>query len=274
MKLVVLGWILLFSLCCESQVCILLTSCDASNESFHYYAATDTASALSLQINIENTEDVDQLGTGDRIMIIQMQGGNGVEINSNPSDPNFGTVSDYGTVGQYEFNFVSAVNTGCPNPYILLILPLSRTYVVDEFSTFQVVKTVYCLTVDVIENLICTPWDGKKGGVIAIEAGTLNLNDKSINCKGAGFRGGSIKPSSCVANTYPLGCSTPTAGEKGESIVKNSNYPHCRGSWASGGGGAPCNGSLVSSVNEGYGGGGGALYGIFILFYLFLILKI
>ena len=282
-RLFILGCILLyFTLCCECVCIPILGSCDITNDSFHYYAATQTSTLLT--INIESTLDVDELGTGDRILIIQTQGGSGFTIDSDPLSSNFGKITSYGTIGSYEFNFVSTINPECPNPTITLVTPLTNIYVVDEFSSFQVIKTVYCPTVNIISDLVCTPWDGTKGGIIAIEATTLNFNGNSINCQGAGFRGGQEQPTSCSVNSYPFGCSTNVAGSKGESFIKNPDYPYCRGSWASGGGGSPCNSTTITSSTAGWGAGGGGFFGklffkqilhflnlflIFILFYFY-----
>jgi gliding motility-associated-like protein len=100
----------------------------------------------------------------------------------------------------------------------------------------------------------CLPWNGTTGGVLVLNAQTINLLD-DIEISGTGFRRGEYTSSNytnCTENNFNYPSSSGIAGEKGESITSVSqNISKGKGSPAAGGGGG------VSNNSGGAGGGNG-----------------
>ena len=202
-------------------------------------------------------------------MIIQIQGGEGVTVNTPENDElQFGQISgNINNLGKFEFNFITAfADCGKGQVIIYLATALTNNYITDDISKYQVVQTVYCVEVTIPVSFSCTPWDGEKGGVISIEANKLTfLPGVAVNCSAAGFQGGNILPTDCAGGPSPdLGCSEPRGGAKGESCVANPNYQYCRGAYGTGGGGSVC---VMDGEQTGYGAAGGSFIGKNSLFF-------
>ena len=114
----------------------------------------------------------------------------------------------------------------------------------------------------VVSEITPEPWDGRTGGVIAVESsGTMELQ-ANIDASAAGFRGGEMIPINCFDNSceptfdcgwdgnyYNLNTTQISAG-KGEGIFDlHQGHTAGRGKAANAGGGG--------NHNEGGGGGGG-----------------
>ena len=113
----------------------------------------------------------------------------------------------------------------------------------------------------VVRELTAKQWDGKIGGVLAIETpGTLTLNE-NIDVTGMGFRGGTPGNTTSSSTACRVGSWTANIlnGEKGEAIGLNDDA-HARGfgKYANGGGGArQREGGGAGGGNGGAGGRGG-----------------
>ena len=223
-----------------------------------YYAGVGNAPAGTTLITIAKSSTIPT--TGSRIMVIQMQGGESVRVDTtSTTGEDFGRITDYGNLGVYEFNFILALTTDCVTGNIIIELkvPLTKTFTGDPQSKFQVIETVYCPTVAITKSFTCTPWDGEKGGVFVIEAQNLQVAESVVvDCSGAGFRGGQYLPECFdLAADTNLGCGAPHGGAKGESCVNNIDFPACRGAFTTGGGGAFCHGSQDMDGVRGAAGG-------------------
>lgn len=132
---------------------------------------------------------------------------------------------------------------------------LTNTYSTGANSSVQIISYPEFTNYSTASSLTALDWNGKIGGVLAMEVtNTLTLNH-NINLDGKGFRGGSLNP---FNETTPRNCnpevyrtSNREYGRKGEGIHKNTIYGYvgARGRLASGGGGG-------NRHNSGAGGGG------------------
>ena len=131
------------------------------------------------------------------------------------------------------------------------VRPVELPYLAPR-DLYQLVVPIRADTV-VVDSVVTTlPWNGRNGGVIAIESNVLMSDSGCIDVRGTGFRGGrrSNNGGSCgVIQACDPETSDRTAG-KGESIripepmCTNGHTP-----WANGGGGGDAH-------NAGGGGGG------------------
>ena len=146
---------------------------------------------------------------------------------------------------------------------LVTISPLSVSGF-DSRDLYQLVLPVVADTV-VIDSVVTTvAWDGRKGGVIAIEADVLVSDSGYINVSGLGFRGGarSNNGGSCGINQPCDPSTSDRTGGKGESIrlpVASCTNGHTP--WANGGGGGDAhNAGGGGGGNGGSGGRGGNQY--------------
>ena len=249
-----------------------------------YYPAPSTGETIltegstSIPLDPANVLGGDPIAQGDLILIIQMQG---ASINTGDQDEvdNAGAEGDYGdgdglkdrqgilnaeyTAGIYEFAFASSDANGGT---VSIVSPLRNTYVNSDniagglgIRRYQVVRIPRYnnLTVPAGAILSGNPWDGRRGGIVAVEVlGTMSVNGQ-IDMTGRGFRGG-----------YRF--SDTEFGYKGEGLVGTPPYVYNQiaGGVASGingypgttlGVGAPGNaGGGPREVDSGGGGGAGA----------------
>ena len=108
------------------------------------------------------------------------------------------------------------------------------------------------LTVSAGAEIVATPWDGARGGIVALVVqGDLQL-DGAISTDGLGFRGG-VVATNPAANRNCTGFTvvTPDGGFRGEGVTLLFGGDESgSGNRANGGGGGNCH-------NSGGGGGGG-----------------
>ncbi len=210
--------------------------------------------------------DVSPFQPRDTVLLIQMKG-MGIEIDDDPQ--NFGRQQDLNNSGHYEFLVISEID------YAERSITFTREFL-EEYSaseTVQLVRARGFESATVTGTLTAMPWDGEKGGILAmIVTNTLYL-EADIDLSETGFRGAepvtltdeicaSQDPEEFGRPAYPEG--SDKAGRKGEgaatyyidgddnNIPLENDFVHGRGRLATGGGGG--NG-LFS------GGGGGANYG-------------
>ena len=265
------GRLLLLLLFAFSRICLCLTnclgSCSIDGTQFYYLAGLQTVRAGSSTIEVYDP-DGQNIGI-EKILIIQMQGGTGLSIEQNENSESFGNFIDKGNVGIFEFNYIVSINTNCEDPSLSVIqlgMPLVNTYLVNQSAKFQVVIGVACNTVVLRNNITCPAWNGETGGIIYIEANELIMAAFSIDASGKGFRGGRIPSGECSGpEEYPLVCER-YGGSKGESPVlpAQTTYAKCRGRLGSGGGGSPCNLTVIAN-DSGHGPAGGSFIGTFLL---------
>ncbi|MFN4122472.1 MAG: T9SS type A sorting domain-containing protein [Flavobacteriales bacterium] len=197
------------------------------------------------------------LGTGDLIMIIQMQGAtiDGSDIFSDT----WGNIVDYGTCGNYELIEVKSVQGNV----IQFFCGLKNNYSSSGRTQVVRVPRYNNLTINNGGSLNGQFWNGSLGGVIAIEtSGDLIINGR-INAIAIGFRGGLANENQSFFGGTRFADLNPGEGaEKGESIAGNTtDYDqmggrYCKGAPANGGGGG-------TSHNAGGGGGSNAALGAY-----------
>ncbi|TYZ13561.1 T9SS type A sorting domain-containing protein [Hymenobacter lutimineralis] len=198
------------------------------------------------------------LGAGDLIMIIQMQG---ASINTTAASKDFGQVTSYGNAGNYEFREVRSVVGNTIN----LACALTNSYTAAGKVQVVRVPRYTTLTVATGSTITAPAWDGTTGGIVTLEAtGNITLTTTAnINVSGLGFRGGAVIATGVDGNsaTATLGTNqnyaftaygTTAGAEKGESIAGYQagipgGFRYGRGAVANGGGGG----------NQHNGGGGG-----------------
>lgn len=200
------------------------------------------------------------LAPGDLLLIIQIQGAELSPTNS----PAFGDVIDLGSAGLYEFVEVATVdaansritiNTGCSG--------LKNGYQTSGHVQVIRVPQYTTLTVANAGSVTAKPWDGRTGGVIAVQvAGTAQIEGK-LDASAAGFRGGERNP--VVVNRLPnvgsfyLSMNALDGSNRGEGLGGfKGDYAslgqYGRGAAANGGGG----GNRIGAGGGGGGNGGSA----------------
>jgi len=194
------------------------------------------------------------LAQGDLLLVIQMQGA----VIDSSNSAGYGYVIDEGGAGTYELVRAGIVNgnrvgisAGCGG--------LTRHY--RAAGRTQVVRVAHVndLVVSSGASVVARPWDGARGGVVAIDAdGTVTVRG-AVDAGGRGFRGGvrdNNSANSAAADQLYRSTDSADGGEKGESIAGfETDYDtvgggrYCRGAPANGGGGG---------TSHNGGGGGGA----------------
>lgn len=203
--------------------------------------AIDTcAAALSV-------DDPSGFTAGTDILLIQMQGA----TISNANNNTFGNITALNNAGLYERAVIESVNG---NKISL------RNALLNSYQTTGAVQIV---SIPIYENAVVTdtlhtkPWNGKTGGVLALEVkNTLRLN-APIEASGKGFRGGEANittTNNCNAlinaTDYFYGLNNWRGATKGEGIAAiQAGKEAGRGAQANGGGGG-------NDHNSGGGGGG------------------
>lgn len=180
---------------------------------------------------------------GDLVLLIQMQG----VVADVSNTANYGTIQNFKNTGNFEYVTVKSVSGS-----IVQTSKIQKSY--DSNGKLQLVKVPQYKSVVVIGGLTGLPWNGKKGGIVAVDAVDTMTMQANIIANGLGFRGGTPKSdltnpaddTDYVKNSY-LG------GMKGEGIAGRGDTSNVniygRGSIANGGGGGN---------NHNAGGGGGA----------------
>ena len=187
--------------------------------------------------------------------MIQMKGA----IIDSSNSASFGTITDYKSAGNYEFNYVKS-RTGNA---IELKNKILRTYEIPT-GKVQLIRVPYFTNYVVTDTLTCLPWDGSKGGVLVFNVqNNLTLNNP-IDVSGKGFKGGIdpvTNPSTflCAETQYFYPPNADLASGKGEGIANISAAKSFgRGAHSSGGGGGNShNSGGAGGGNGGFGGFGG-----------------
>ncbi|PXF64512.1 DUF11 domain-containing protein [Kangiella spongicola] len=172
-----------------------------------YYEGASSASAGSTTITVgASSGAINPLAAGDLVIIMQMQD---AQFNSaNSSAYGSGGTSGRGytalnQTGRYEFARVDSVvgssvtlSEGLTYSYTNANATLTRGQ-----RRFQVIKVPQYNNVNISGTVTAAPWDGRKGGVVAIDvANTLNGAGGTIDVSGLGFRGGAHRRTGFAAD--------------------------------------------------------------------------
>ncbi len=230
----------------------------AANTVLNTYAALQNdaaAGATSIRVATIGNLDSPQFGplaAGDLLMIIQMQGA----TIATPDTVGYGAVTALNSAGLYELVSVASVagnGTITLNP---CAGGLKNSYSVAGRAQVVRVPQLTNLTVNNGASITALPWDGARGGVVALQVqGALNLNG-NVDVTAAGFRGGAVDNDTSNGAVLYRSPDSTTGGEKGEGIagdvtVYDASFGgrYGRGAAANGGGGGDAHNA---------GGGGGA----------------
>lgn len=209
--------------------------------------------------NFVQVDSLFSLNEGDRVLLIQMQGATIDESQSS----SFGTISDYSTAGNYEFQTV------CHTTENLVYFENTLLNNYNANQSVQLVFVPHYSHVVLEDTLTGMPWNGTTGGVLAIDVDSiLDLDNYSLDMSAKGFQGaqGAVSGSDCswlsnVIFTYYQNFETEpwSRGRKGEGVAKIIPTKECGiGPQANGGGGGNNhNGGAGGGSNFGIGGGGG-----------------
>ena len=204
------------------------------------------AISISVANNTLSTHFSANLGPGDLILIIQMQG---ASIDDGAWWEGYGYINNYGNSGKYEFAQVLSVS-GVQT--INLTCGLTQNYSVSGLTQIVRVPRYTTLNINAGAELTCDTWNGSTGGVLVVETqGSVVING-SVNATGKGFRGGAASPQFASPAVFEDYANTDinSGGHKGEGIAGYGTATglYCRGAAANGGGGG-------NSHNSGGGGG-------------------
>lgn len=201
------------------------------------------------------------ISTGDLILIIQMQGAYCKHfLITGLFSSLWGEVLNYHNSGRWEYQQVNSAS----GTTIVLDCPLKNTYDTTNNANTQIVRVPRYNQFSIVagSSLTCPPWNGKTGGIIAIESKQNAIINGMITANGKGFRGGRADNISTHMYSAYYGMTSldiTMGAEKGESIGGYADfYDNYGGQY---GRGAPANGGGGGNAHNG-GGGGGANAGI------------
>lgn len=207
----------------------------------NHYAAVIGSEICENRLDLDDAKD---FNIGDTVLIIQMKG---AVIDSSNSAA-FGTVKQYGNAGNYELNIIRSKSGNT----VYLENVVTRDFDFQK-GKVQLVRVPYFSDYRIEQPLTAMPWDGKKGGVLFLNAsGTVTMH-ADIDVSGKGFRHGPPLKSTLMtynATGYYYNAISNNGGEKGEGVAEvGRDKMYGRGALANGGGGG-------NSHNAGGGGGG------------------
>ena len=275
----------------EAQSCPTSSTTTITTYTNTYYPGTASAAAGTTTITLGNAVGSTPIAIHDILLVIQMQGaqvnsGNSVVYGDGATGSGYSNNANL-LAGQMEYvvaNSAVALTGGTRTLTIQSALVnsyKSAAYGTDGQYTFQVIRVPMYYNLTLNGTITPPAWNGSTGGVIVLNVTqTLNMNGKTIDASGTGFRGGGGKQFSNVgtgAYTDYRALSTQKAnGSKGEGIAGTPRY--INNNWASpaldnvvegypngsmdmgapgNAGGGATDGNPVSNSNNAGGGGGG-----------------
>ncbi len=211
----------------------------------HYGVVTSIeADSCAAKITVDDSAPFDE---GNLVVLIQMQGAEIDESNSS----SFGNVTSLNSAGLYEINEIANI---VGNDIIF------KNRIENEYQVSGSVQLVTMPTYDAVEiqdSLTAMPWDGERGGIVAINVEGELIQNGNIDVSGLGFRGGETQTSATndcnwlfTQNNYFYEFGNWRGAAKGEGIapiIVDKEFG--RGAQANGGGGG-------NDHNSGGGGGG------------------
>lgn len=206
-------------------------------------------------VSVVDVVDVQTFNVGDRILIHQAKG---MEMSAVGDS---GTPTSQGSCGNFELATIEKIQGSS----LYLTSRLTRTYEIE--GLVQAVPVLSARRVNVNGDVTASPWDGRCGGIIAIEATDSIVLSRPIRVSGVGFTGGgtSITNNTCaLATEFDARSPSDLYGDKGEGwAIVDVDRTSGRGRLANGGGGGGNhNAGGGGAGNGGQGGNGGAAYGI------------
>lgn len=209
--------------------------------------------AIDRCVNAVVLDAVNGLTVGDHILLHQAQG---AAVNRSQTAAH-GQVQQLNGAGRFDWNEIRGINQDT----VFLRHVLFGGF--DVTGNVQLVRVAYHQNINILDTIRPRAWDGRTGGIVALEAdGALNFI-APINARGMGFRGGdTLNEANCnpFANlAYSSAINGGIGGPKGEGIsTPDPNHILGRGPNANGGGGGnDHNSGGAGGGNFGAGGIGG-----------------
>ncbi len=220
------------------------------------YAALSTSASIGApSVTVTGlAANLPTLAPGDLILIYQAQGA----TISTADTAAYGAITALNNAGRWEYQTVASIsaNTITLATYGGSCAGLKNSFDVSGRAQVIRVPQYRNLTISSGGSISALPWDGARGGIVALNVtGTLS-NNGAITASGAGFRGGVLdNNTTTVGSTYFGYRSTSDANgaEKGESIAGFQADYDGTGRY---GRGAPANGGGGGNGHNGGGGGG------------------
>ena len=204
-----------------------------------YASLSSSVAAGSREVTLSN---VAPFSVGELVLLHQSTG-----VAPVPSSGDARALSlNSSAVGRFEYARVEALlDSG-----LRFTAPLQYGYTANEAQVVSVPEYTE-LEVRTGATLRALPWDGAKGGILAVMVSGRLRNDGLITVDGAGFRGGAFLNHASLTACTGLDQPVASGGSyKGEGLVSGRfGTASGRGNLANGGGGGNCH-------NAGGGGGG------------------
>ncbi len=189
------------------------------------------------------------LAAGDRVVMIQMKGARIAESD----DSAYGTVSDLSGAGNVEYLTIERISADS----VVFTSPWVHSY--DASQAVQLVRVPVYTDAHPVAPVVPAPWNGRTGGVLALDVTRTLVLDADISATGMGFRGGRVSPvrDFCDSKRWSSAYASGEGGEKGEGIAQYDvpGEHAAKGAPANGGGGG--NGANAGGGGGGNGGTGG-----------------
>lgn len=228
------------------------TNLNVSGVINNYYAVTNLVNGTS---TVTCTgADLSDLNPGDKIVLIQMTGGDldrGILSNwpLETTTPSI-AISGFGNVGHYEFLSVLSVDDG--TDIVTFTANFKRSYDATN-EKVQLVKLVEADFINVTGAVNAQPWNGTTGGVVAMVAYKKVELNAAIDVSNQGYRGANpisntlgCRPANIADTFYFKDGTANVGGLKGEGVLTDTfTFGVGMGAAINGGGGA-----------SGYFGGG------------------
>jgi gliding motility-associated-like protein len=175
---------------------------------------------LGDRVKVVNAADLDSILPGDKVVLIQMTGG---QKSDDAPPPRKDLYSGIQQCGKFEILQVAEVQK-TPEYLVIFTDSVSNTY--NNGEKIQLVRMLEGDKIIVDGTVTAREWDGSTGGIIAI-IGTDTIDLKAdIDASGSGFRGGqpeNFSPVNCRTNATDTvnwtESETGRAGRKGEGII-------------------------------------------------------
>lgn len=230
---------------------LLVRAQETLNGVINSYYQVDNVGVNTVTLNA-GTPPTD-LNPGDKVLLVQMTGCK-LFATGLPNDD--GLVDNIYDAGNYE---LLAVKGKAGNDVEFTTASFKKTY--DNSEKIQLVKIYETENAIINGTVSAQPWDGTKGGIVAVVVFKKLTLAANIDVSGQGFRG------AAPVSGYSGGCqetevhyfTTPDAGKKGEGVITTSfTYLYGPGNnYTGGSGGAGLYGGGGGGGNHGYGGRGG-----------------
>ncbi|MHA4808928.1 T9SS type A sorting domain-containing protein [Flavitalea flava] len=247
-------------LAAEGQSCPSSSTTTINSYANTYYPGTAGANAGTTSITLGNAVGSAPIAALDILLVIQMQGAQ-ITSSNTFAYGNGSTGSGYLSnanllAGKMEYVVAaSAVALTGGVRTLTLQSALVNSYQSSAYGangqyTFQVIRVPVYYNLTLGATITPPAWNGATGGVVVLHATqTLNMNGKTIDASGAGFRGGGGKQfknggGSGVYTDYMALTTAKANGSKGEGIAGTPRY--INNNWAS---------SALDNIVEGYPGG-------------------